>query len=49
MAKKEVVRLQRPKPDSPINNPADAKIVVVVSGRMKISSPDRHVEVKRKE
>ncbi len=48
MAKKEVERLPRPEPDSPVSNPAGGKITIVVSGRLKITSPDRRVEIIRK-
>lgn len=49
MANKEVERLPRPKPDSPVNNPGAGKIKVIVSGRLKVTSSDRRVEIERRE
>ena len=49
MAEKKAERLPRPKPDSPVNNPDGGKITIVVSGRLKITSPDQQVKIIRKE
>jgi len=49
MPKKEMERLPRPEPNSPVDNPSAGKITVVVSGRLKVTSGDQRVEVIRKE
>ncbi len=49
MAKKEAERLPRPEPDSPIDNPGAGKISVVYSGRLKMTSSDQRVVIRRKE
>lgn len=42
-------RLPRPVPDSPVSSPANGKISVIVTGRLKVTSNDKRVEIIRKE
>ena len=41
--------LPRPVPDPPVTNPSAGKISVIISGRLKISSSDKRVEITRKD
>jgi len=50
MAKgKDLERLPRPEPESPIANISDGKILVKVSGRLKYTSDNQRVQIERNE